>query len=106
MKIKHKLCLLACAMALLPLTALANDRAATEQIVRDYLLEHPEVIREALGVLQQREAAAAEDTARRALAAHQDELLADPSSPVLGNPDGDVTIVEFFDYRCGYCKRV
>jgi len=83
-----------------------THRAATAQVVRAYLLEHPEVIREALGVLQQREAAAEATAKKQALATHRNELLTEPSSPVLGNPSGDVTVVEFFDYRCGYCKRV
>jgi len=82
------------------------QRTATEQVVRDYLMAHPEVIREALTALEKREAAAEAAAKRRALADHRDELMADPSSPVLGNPDGDVTVVEFFDYRCGYCRRV
>lgn len=84
----------------------AFKRAATERVVHDYLMKHPEIIREALAALEEREAAAEATAKRAALADHRDELLADPSSPALGNPDGDVTIVEFFDYRCGYCKRV
>lgn len=43
---------------------------------------------------------------RQAIATHQEELLHDPASPVSGNLNGDVTVIEFFDYRCGYCKRV
>lgn len=84
----------------------AARHAATEQVIHDYLLAHPEVIREALALQQQREAAADAAAKKQALAANRDELVADPASPVLGNPEGDVTIVEFFDYRCGYCKRV
>ncbi|MDP1613753.1 MAG: DsbA family protein [Sulfuritalea sp.] len=84
----------------------ARARAQTEAVVRAYLLAHPEVVREALVALQQRETAAAAEASRRALTTHRDELTADPSSPVLGNLQGDVTVVEFFDYRCGYCKRV
>lgn len=87
-------------------SAAAKQRAETEKIVREYLLEHPELIREAMLRLQQREAAADAVAKKQVLAAHRDELFADPYSPVLGNPDGDVTIVEFFDYRCGYCKHV
>lgn len=87
-------------------SAAAAQRVETEKIVRDYLLEHPELIREAMSRLQQREAAADAVAKKQILVAHRDELLADPASPVLGNPDGDVTVVEFFDYRCGYCKYV
>lgn len=64
------------------------------------------VIREATQVLQQREEAEKQAIAARAVKERQDELLRDASSPVGGNPDGDITIVEFFDYNCGYCKRV
>lgn len=91
----------ACAEDAVPL-----PRAAIEQVVREYLMSNPELIREALAALQQREAAAEAAARKQALAANSDALLADPTSPVLGNPAGDVTIVEFFDYRCGYCKRV
>ena len=84
----------------------ATRRAAVEQVIHDYLLAHPEVIGASLVLLQQREVAAEAAAKKQALAANHDDLLADPSSPVLGNPSGDVTVVEFFDYRCGYCKRV
>lgn len=87
-------------------TSAAAQRDETEKIIHEYLVEHPEVIREAMRALQQREAAAEAETQKQALKSHHDELFADPQSPVLGNPDGDVTVVEFFDYRCGYCKHV
>ena len=82
------------------------DRGAIEQIVRDYLLENPEVIVEAIQVFRQREQAAQEQRAQDAVKAHKNALLNAPGAPFVGNPKGDVTIVEFFDYRCGYCKRV
>ncbi|MEM7026080.1 MAG: DsbA family protein, partial [Pseudomonadota bacterium] len=77
-----------------------------EAIVRDYLMREPEVIYEALQELQRREAAAEEERSRAALVARRDDLFYHASSPVAGNPDGDVTLVEFFDYRCGFCRRV
>lgn len=77
-----------------------------EEIVRAYLLEHPEVIRDAIEALQAKEQAAKADKQAGALVAHKDRLLSDPASPVAGNPMGDVTVVEFFDYKCPYCKRV
>ena len=61
---------------------------------------------EALGVLREREQAAESERARISIAAHREELVNDPASPVVGNPNGDVTLVEFFDYHCAYCKRV
>jgi protein-disulfide isomerase len=77
-----------------------------EELVRDYLLKNPEVIVEALQVYQQRQEQAEAEQARRMLLAHADRLDDPTGRFVAGNPDGDVTIVEFFDYRCGFCKRV
>jgi len=93
--------------------AVAEDKALpdlteqqVERIVRDYLLKHPEVIVEALQLYQERQELAEAEQARQMLVAHRDRLD-DPSGQfVIGNPEGDVTIVEFFDYRCGFCKRV
>jgi protein-disulfide isomerase len=82
------------------------SREAVERIVREYLLSHPEVLEEALGALQQRRAAAERQRQTEALKLHEKELLRDPAAPVGGNPGGDATVVEFFDYRCGYCKSV
>jgi protein-disulfide isomerase len=85
-------------------TEIASD--AFGRRVRDYLLEHPEVIMEAVGRLEARKRAAEEGEAQTALKAQADEVFNDPASPVGGNPAGDVTIVEFFDYNCPYCRRV
>jgi len=84
----------------------AIQEQAIREIVRDYLVEHPEVIVDAIEVLRERQRAQELENARHAVAANADALFEDPYTPVVGNPDGDVTIVEFFDYRCGYCKRV
>ncbi|HEX6142693.1 MAG TPA: DsbA family protein [Geminicoccaceae bacterium] len=77
-----------------------------ERIVREYLMREPEVIYEALQELQRRQAEQATERQRLALVQNRDALLNDPAAPVGGNPDGDVTLVEFFDYRCTYCRRV
>ena len=83
-----------------------DQKQAVETIVRDYLRQHPEAIVEALQEMQAREQVAEEARGREALAALRDDLMHDAAAPVLGNPEGDVTVVEFFDYRCSYCKSV
>ncbi|HEX9858396.1 MAG TPA: DsbA family protein [Paracoccaceae bacterium] len=81
------------------------ERAAFGAEVRAYLMENPEVLMEAIAVLEQRQqqAAVADDLAL--LQANADEILNDPESWVGGNPEGDITVVEFMDYRCSYCRK-
>ena len=81
------------------------DREAIREIVREYLLEHPEVIEEAIQVLNAKRELRDQDRVRAALREHDKALRSHPMSPISGNPNGDVTLVEFFDYQCGYCKR-
>lgn len=81
------------------------DKEAVREIVREYLLEHPEVIEQAIRALNARRQAEKAARARDALAQNRAALVGHPMSPVSGNPEGDVTLVEFFDYQCGYCKR-
>ena len=83
----------------------AIDKEAIGQIVREYLIEHPEVLEEAMQVLRMRREVADRERGRAAIIENGEALLAHPISPVSGNPEGDITVVEFFDYRCGYCKR-
>lgn len=85
-------------------TEMASD--AFEQRVRDYLLKHPEVIMEAVQRLETRRRAAEDGEAQAVLKSRADEVFRDPASPVGGNPAGDVTMVEFFDYKCPYCRKV
>ena len=81
------------------------DRDTIGQIVRDYLLANPEVIEEAIQLLRAKREAEERARAEAAIDAHGEALRAHPMSPVSGNADGDVTVVEFFDYQCGFCKR-
>ena len=83
----------------------ALDRDAIGKIIREYLVEHPEVIEEAMKVLRGRQKMAQRKRAGAAIADDSEALRAHPMSPVSGNAGGDVTVVEFFDYQCGYCKR-
>jgi protein-disulfide isomerase len=83
----------------------APDRDAIRTIVREYLIEHPEIIEEAMAGLRERRELERQARARVAIAEHREALLAHPMSPVSGAAGGDVTVVEFFDYRCPYCKR-
>ncbi|MFP4239306.1 DsbA family protein [Rhodosalinus sp.] len=82
-----------------------SERAAFRAEVREYLLDNPEVIMEAVAVLEQRETASQEAADREMIGALEDEIFDDGYSWVGGNPEGDVTLVEFIDYRCGYCRR-
>ncbi|MFQ5765877.1 MAG: DsbA family protein [Rhodospirillales bacterium] len=82
------------------------ERRAMEDIVREYILTNPEVIIESIQNMREREQRQARNRAQSNLVKLRGELVNDPATPAGGNPDGDVTIVEFFDYRCGYCKRV
>src|SRR5262249_16146535 len=82
----------------------SND--AFGQRVRGYLLEHPEVITEAINRLEARQAAEQQAQARTNLKAHAEQVFRDPRSPVGGNPQGDATLVEFFDYNCPYCRQM
>ncbi len=104
-------------VALLPMTTSAQDKSAASAVtpeqrkafegeIKDYLLKNPIIIREAIQALQAQEEAAKQAQAAAALKTHKDQLFYDKTSPVAGNPKGDITVVEFFDYNCGYCKRV
>lgn len=83
-----------------------EQKAALEKLVRDVLVGNPEILVEAMQALEAKQQAQAAEAGRAAIAANAKELLHDGHSFVAGNPKGDVTVVEFFDYRCGYCKQV
>lgn len=85
----------------------AADLSAAEvkKLALEAILENPEIIRQAIDLLRQNEEASATMQAQALLQSERDRLERDPNAPVLGNLNGDVTIIEFFDYNCPYCKR-
>jgi protein-disulfide isomerase len=83
-----------------------EQRQAIEAIIHDYLLQHPDVLIESLRAAEEKVKTEAGEKAQQALAARRSKIFDDPGTPVGGNPKGDVTLVEFFDYRCPYCKQV
>ena len=80
--------------------------AEVKRLAREAILENPEIIMQAVAILREREAEAEAAAQQEVLSNRRELLERDPNAPVIGNPDGDVTIVEFFDYNCPYCKRV
>lgn len=90
----------------LDLTAMTEaETAAFGDAVRAYLLENPQILIEVIGILERREAETAAQMDQALVAQYSAEVFDDGHSWVGGNPDGDVTLVEFIDYRCGYCRR-
>ncbi|HEU4518541.1 MAG TPA: DsbA family protein [Microvirga sp.] len=81
------------------------EKQAIGEVVRDYLLKNPELLQEVMGELEKRQAETQRVAQASALKDNRQTLLNAPHSIVAGNPQGDVTLVEFFDYNCGYCKR-
>jgi len=104
-------CLAACFALSGPVAALdlssmtPQERAAFGEAVKDYLLENPQVIMDAVAVLEQRQADAQAQADVTLVETYKQALFNDGTSFVGGNPEGDITLVEFLDYRCGYCKR-
>ena len=82
-----------------------TDRDTLRQEIRDYLLEEPELLLEVIALIEERREQQAADVDRDRIAQNEAQIYADGVSYVSGNPDGDITIVEFFDYQCSFCKR-
>lgn len=83
----------------------SSQQQAIEAIVKNYLVQHPEVLIEVQTALETKMAREEAERTKTLVAQHGKEIYRAPGSPVAGNPDGDITVVEFFDYNCGYCKR-
>jgi len=83
----------------------AGQRSEIEQIVREYLIKHPEVLQEAIASLEKKQAAEEAERHQAAVKENAETIFNSPRQVTIGNPQGDVTFVEFFDYNCGYCKR-
>ena len=102
--------LLGLALCGAPLSASAQSfsdpqRSEIEAIIKNYLISHPEVLEEATNELDKRKAAAEAKKHEETITENAEAIFNSPRGVVLGNKNGDVAFVEFFDYNCGYCKR-
>jgi len=96
------------ALLMLPITAMADgmDEDRIKELVLEAIRENPGIVFEAAQLFEEQQQALQEQAAAQVLDTEKATLENDPNAPVLGNPDGDVTVVEFFDYNCPYCRRV
>lgn len=116
MKLSFRFSFLIALIALVFIAPLASSQAADklsdaqrqeiDKMIHSYIMENPQVILDAVQKMQIQAEEGKKELAKKNLLTSREKLLNDPNSPTSGNPKGDVTIVEFFDYRCGYCKRV
>ena len=82
-----------------------EQRGEIEKVIRDYLLRNPELLQEVIQEMERRQAQADAEKHKGAIKEYAEAIFNSKRQVVLGNPQGDVTMVEFFDYNCGYCKR-
>jgi protein-disulfide isomerase len=83
----------------------ADQRHEIESIVKDYLVNHPEVMQEVMEAVDKRQKEAEADKVRVTIRDNKTAIFNSPHQVVLGNPQGNITVVEFFDYNCGFCKK-
>jgi protein-disulfide isomerase len=88
-----------------PLGAASADQVRIEKTVRDYLTKNPEVLVEMTNELDKRQAAEQEAQQKKTISENADAIFRSPMAHVVGKPSGDVSLVEFFDYNCGYCRK-
>ena len=102
-----RMILMAAATALLPFTATAQEMTEEEikKLALEAILENPQIIMEAVAILEEQRNAAQAQAQAQVLLQQRDDLENDANAPFMGNADGDAVIVEFFDYNCPYCKR-
>ena len=96
------------ALLMLPIAATADgmDEDRIKELVLEAIRENPGIVFEAAQLFEQQQQALQAQAAAQVLDTEKATLENDPNAPVLGNPDGDITVVEFFDYNCPYCRRV
>ncbi len=83
----------------------ADQKKGIEKIIKEYLVANPEVLQEAMAALEAKMEKAQAEKLKAALTDNAKGLYRAPTAPVAGNKDGDITVTEFFDYNCGYCKK-
>jgi protein-disulfide isomerase len=82
-----------------------EQRGEIGKIIREYLLSNPELLQEVIQEMERRQAQAHADRHRQAIKEHADAIFNSKRQVVLGNPQGETTLVEFFDYNCGFCRK-
>ena len=87
-------------------TLTQKQKLEVQGIIKNYLHTHPELLIDSIQTFRRQQKQEQQRQSRLTLAQLQEQVLRDPGSPVAGNPAGDVTVVEFFDYLCTYCKRI
>src|SRR5262249_6315071 len=88
-----------------PMGPKSADPGRIERIIRDYLVNKPEILVEMTNEVDERQAVEQSVQQQKAISKNADAIFRSPVTPVAGNPDGDVSVVEFFDYNCPYCRR-